>query len=211
VAEVANARPTKADIRAVKKGNPFKTGFVHLSAQTLGTLALLRNKVEAGGNFPTPAKSQSLPIDPRDVAEADGILVVPSSAFGPEFECLIEYNAKTGRFVLFHKVDAAGNLPPKTRLAIARHVGHYSREEDELKTGGVRDTTRLDAGTDEREKAADIAASILVPDEMLAKDLEVLAQKYKVSSALIRYQAQCGASATPPSDVNPRKPGAITP
>lgn len=207
--KVAAAQPTREEFEAIKRANPFPK-FAVLSKKSLKVLKALRGRVLASKDAPHQPHSPSLPIDPRRSAETEGLIVVGSTEFGREFTCLIEFNAALKKFVLFYRARKDGTLDSAVRAAIARHLGHFAFYESDLRSGAIADTTLLEAGTPERTKAAHYGVSVLVPDDMLADDLEALGKKYGVSSSVIRFQA-ASQMAELPDEILPAKVTPIVP
>lgn len=170
---------------------PFDNYIGQFSPSTLATLEQMRCSA-INARPPRKAKSTTLPIDPRVIAENDGVYVIGSKKLGRDFDCLIEFNSQIKGFTLLYRLDRNGRLPHLVRLSIARHLGHYSYFYDELKSGAVLNTANLDLDPELRLKATQVAEEILVPQQILDSEIQRLAHIFGVEEASVRHRANPG-------------------
>lgn len=189
-----HSTPATLRKRFAEGPTPFDHLIFSWSKRTQAELSRLRERVRPLES--RPPRPVTAPIDPRTAAEADGIVVV-RGRFGPEFNCLIEYHTDAKTFVLFYQEEPDG-LTRSMRYAIARHLAHYSFYFDELKSGEVENTANLDVDPNLRLKAAEMAEEILVPSELLNREIQRLIHTFDVDHATIRRQASYGATTIPP-------------
>ena len=106
---------------------------------------------------------RSFPIDPFEVAVAEGIDLAPG-AFRDGFDGCIRYLPPIDRFRLSYRRPGPGRPPGRVRFTVAHELGHFYLHRDLLTAGRSHGSVTNFESTDPREREADwFAVNLLMP------------------------------------------------
>lgn len=119
----------------------------------------------------------TLPIDPRRIAEQEGIVLAPSSNFGSEFHGRLEYHSALRLFLLYFPVRKNGQVSLRTRFSICHELGHYyidAHRETLLRAGAHNSTSGFFCDNQIEREADAFAAALLMPRALVKARIEHL-------------------------------------
>jgi hypothetical protein len=153
-----------------------------------------------------------LPIDPREIARQEEILLAPGH-YGGCFDGRIEYRRLLKSFIIFYAHEGPGRNEGRVNFSLGHELGHfYLKEHRNYLLSGLWHGSQAGFVSDNRlEREADwFSASLLMPADLFRRevhgfrqrvctlrDLMTLADRLKVSltSAAIRY-CECDIEAS---------------
>lgn len=156
--------------------------------------------------------SYRLPVDPRQLASEERILLAPGSYDGC-FDGRIEFRKHINKFIIFFSSDESGLNAGRVNFSLGHELGHFYLEEHRgYLTSGIWHGSHAGFISDNRlEREADwFAAALLMPEKLFRREidrfgwkfctlrnLKVLSNRLKVSltATAIRY-CECDIEAT---------------
>jgi hypothetical protein len=126
------------------------------------------DEVRAAHNLKGP------PINVVKLAEDEGIVLAPSSDYGPEFQGRIEFRRDKQRFILFYPTRVDGTLSPRQRFSVGHELAHYFLEahREALMSGTAHNSTPGFICKEDFEREADeFAASLMIPLDFMDRRL----------------------------------------
>jgi len=153
-----------------------------------------------------------LPVDPKDIARQEEILLAPGSYDGC-FDGRIEYRRLIDTFIIFYAGERPGRTEGRVNFSLGHELAHFYLEEHrKYLLSGVWHGSHTEFVSDNRlEREADwFSAALLMPAALFRRemgrfrqsvctlrDLKILAERLKVSltSAAIRY-CECDIEAS---------------
>ncbi len=119
-------------------------------------------------------RSKGPPVDVIQLARDEGILLAPSTGYGPEFHGRLEYRASRQKFLLFYPTQVDGTLTRRQRFNFSHELGHYYLEphRDALLQGSVHNSTPGFVCQESFEREADdFAAALMIPRRFMESKL----------------------------------------
>jgi len=114
------------------------------------------------------------PIDVVKLATDEGIVLAPSSDYGPEFNGRIEFRRDKQKFILFFPTQHDGTLTRRHRFSVGHELAHYYIEghRDALIQGTAHNSTPGFICNEAFEREADeFAASLMIPRDFIERRL----------------------------------------